>query len=232
MGRWEKVKVGGSEMDIYIALPAGKGIHPGVVLSFHRTGMDSFTTESADRLAAAGFATAAPDFYHRHKGKSADEAVEHRNDAEVIADLTATVNHLRVMSEVDDSRLVSMGHCMGGRIAWLAACALPDAFRLCVPFYSGGVFTAWGDGPTAFDRFDRLSCPVVGFFGNEDGNPSPADVDKFGARLKELGIEHVFYRYDGAGHAFQNTLNPKAYRPQIAEQAWETVTRELKNRLM
>jgi carboxymethylenebutenolidase len=215
-----------------MALPDGPGIHPGVVLAFHRGGMDAFTTESADRLAAAGFAAAAPDFYHRREGESADEAINHRNDAEVIADLTATVNHLRAMSEVDDGRLVSMGHCMGGRIAWLAACALPDAFKLCVPFYSGGVFTSWGDGPTAFDRFDQLKCPVVGFFGNEDGNPSPEDVGKFDARLDELGIEHVFNRYDGAGHAFQNTLNPKSYRPEISERAWETLIGELNKRLM
>lgn len=223
MGRWDQVDVEDGGMDVYVAVPDGDGPHPAIILAFHRTGMDSFTTESADRLASAGFLTAAPDFYHRHKGETADHAVKHRNDGDVTADLSATVAHLGALDEANTGRLVIMGHCMGGRIAMLGAVALPDAFDLCVPFYGGGVMTAWGEGPSVFDRFERLNCPVYGFFGNDDGNPSPDDVDRFDARLSELGIDHIFHRYDGAGHAFQNTLNAKGYRPEIAERGWETV---------
>jgi carboxymethylenebutenolidase len=36
-------------------------------------------------------------------------------------------------------------------------------------------------------------------------------------------VPHSFYRYDGAGHAFQNFPNEKQYRRQQSEDAWEKV---------
>jgi dienelactone hydrolase len=33
-------------------------------------------------------------------------------------------------------------------------------------------------------------------------------------------VEHVFHRYDGAGHAFQSFNNPERYREEASEDAW------------
>ena len=52
----------------------------------------------------------------------------------------------------------------------------------------------------------------VGFFGDDDENPSPEDVAKIGDRLTELDVEHEFHSYPRCGHAFQNFTNPQAYR--------------------
>ena len=139
MNRWDSVNVEGSDMPIYVALPDGGHSHPAIVLTFHRTGLDRFTTESADRLAEAGFLTVAPDFYHRHKAMDAEEAVKLRNDEEVIADISATVRHLNVLDNVKTDNLTIMGHCMGGRTALLGACVLPNSFKLCLPFYTVGM---------------------------------------------------------------------------------------------
>ena len=232
MSRWDTVNVGGSDMPVYVGEPEGAGPHPTIFLTFHRGGMDSFTTESADRLAASGFLTLAPDFYHRKKGMDSEEAVNFRMDDDVIADISATVDHIGSLANADTSRMAIMGHCMGGRTAYLGACALPDTFKLCIPFYSGGALLPWGDGPSVFERFDSLKCTVYGFYGNDDQNPSPEDVDKFDARLTELGVDHTFYRYDGAGHAFQNTLNKKGYRPEQSEDAWGKVMGHLNDHLL
>lgn len=61
---------------------------------------------------------------------------------------------------------------------------------------------------------------MAGFFGNDDQNPSPEDVDAFGAALVAAGVPHEFHRYDGAGHAFQNFPTPERYRPEQSEDAW------------
>jgi carboxymethylenebutenolidase len=61
---------------------------------------------------------------------------------------------------------------------------------------------------------------VVGFFGNDDKNPSPEDVDKFAAELTAHGVRHVFHRYDGAAHAFQSFQTPALYRPVQSDDAW------------
>lgn len=232
MSRWDTIRVGDSDMPIYVGEPDGEGPYPAIVLTFHRGGMDSFTMESVDRLAAAGFLTVAPDFYHRKKGIAPEKAVKFRLDEDVISDIRATVDHIDSLKNANPSLMAIMGHCMGGRTAYLGASVLSDRFKLCLPFYSGGAFSPWGEGPSVFDRFGDLKSIVYGFYGNDDKNPSPADVDKFDARLTELGVEHKFYRYEGAGHAFQNTVNRDNYRPKQSEDAWEKVIRHLKGHLL
>ena len=114
----------------------------------------------------------APDFYHRKKGMAPEEAVNFRLDDDVIADISATVDHIDSLDNSNSSRMAIMGHCMGGRTAYLGACVLSDRFKLCIPFYSGGAFSPWGGGPSVFDRFDSLKSTVYGFYGNDDKNPS------------------------------------------------------------
>ena len=220
MRGWSTIRAGDSDMPVYVGEPDGEGPHPAIVLTFHRGGMDSFTIESVDRLAAAGFFTMAPDFYHRKKGIAPDEAVKFRLDEDIISDIRATVNCIDSLKNANPSLMAIMGHCMGGRTAYLGASVLSDRFKLCVPFYSGGVFSPWGEGPSVFDRFGDLKSIVYGFYGNDDKNPSPADVDKFDEHLTELGVEHKFYRYDGAGHAFQNFVAPERFRPEATADSW------------
>jgi carboxymethylenebutenolidase len=75
---------------------------------------------------------------------------------------------------------------------------------------------------------------VIGFFGRDDTNPSPADVDRIDAELTRHGKPHEFHRYDGAGHAFLNFANAERYRPDQAKDAWakmlDFLDRHLKGR--
>jgi carboxymethylenebutenolidase len=80
---------------------------------------------------------------------------------------------------------------------------------------------AWGEGPTPFDLTKDITAPMIGFFGLDDTNPSPADVDKIDAELSRHGKPHEFHRYEGAGHAFLNFTNAERYRPSQAKDAWE-----------
>jgi carboxymethylenebutenolidase len=68
------------------------------------------------------------------------------------------------------------------------------------------------------DRLTAIDCPVMGFFGNEDTSPSPADVDTMAERLTALGKQHEFVRYDGAGHAFMGGSDK--FRESAARDAW------------
>jgi carboxymethylenebutenolidase len=88
-------------------------------------------------------------------------------------------------------------------------------------FYGGNLWVAPGEGrKPPIESVKDVACPVMGFFGNEDRNPSPADVDKLDELLTRHGKTHMFHRYDGAGHAFLNFLNAPSFREKQAEDAW------------
>ena len=61
------------------------------------------------------------------------------------------------------------------------------------------------------------------FFGNEDENPSPKEVDDYSQALKKAGVKHILRRYDGAGHAFQSFNSEECYCHSASEDAWEKV---------
>jgi len=77
----------------------------------------------------------------------------------------------------------------------------------------------WGDGPAPFERTAEIQCPLLGFFGEEDGNPSPADMRKLDAELTRHGKAHEFHSYAGANHAFMNRLGNR-YHAQADRDSW------------
>ena len=139
---------------------------------------------------------------------------------EILADVQATLDYFGEIRIVRGDSLAILGHCMGGRMAFLGGAANPS-FRASVIYYCGNMFKPWGEGvPAPFDRLSGLKGSVIGFFGNDDKNPSPDDVTKIDQALTKVGIRHEFHRYDGAGHAFQNFVRPDAHRPAQADDAW------------
>ena len=199
------VTVGGSSMDILIEAPARKSPGPAILLMYHRGGFDKFTHSLLVRLSAAGYVVATPDVSHR---TSRDIRMEDRKqyfkDSEVVADMAATLEILKARHDVDKDRLIILGHCMGGRMTLLGAGRL-NAFRAAVVFYGGGCHVSWGkEAQTPLDTLGGIRCPVIGFFGDKDTNPSPEQVNVIDAELTKHGVVHTFHRYPDVGHGFQN----------------------------
>lgn len=221
------VPVRGSPMEVFLFAPAGAGPHPGLVLCQHipigHTGVenDTVTLKTAERFCDNGYAVAVPFIFHWWP-KSADIEVkraEFRDDWTRL-DLDAAFELLATQPGVDKQRIGIAGHCWGGRVCWLGACTNPR-YKACAVFYGGRVKLVMGEGnPPAIELAPAIRCPVIGFFGNEDTNPTPEDVNDYDAALTRAGVEHVFHRYDGAGHAFQSFNNPERYRPEASEDAW------------
>jgi carboxymethylenebutenolidase len=221
------VQVRGSPMEVFLFAPAGAGPHPGLVLCQHipvgHTGVenDTVTLKTAERFCDNGYAVAVPFIFHWWP-KSADIEVkrtEFRDDWTRL-DLDAAFDLLAAQPGVDKDRIGIAGHCWGGRVSWLGACT-NARYKACAVFYGGRVKLVMGEGnPPAIALAPAIRCPVIGFFGNDDTNPTPADVNDYDVALTKAGVEHVFHRYDGAGHAFQSFNNPERYRPEASEDAW------------
>ncbi|MDA0264327.1 MAG: dienelactone hydrolase family protein [Chloroflexi bacterium] len=219
----DKLTVGGSQMDMYAALPEGSGPHPAVVIAFHVGGLDDFDRKMADHLAEAGYVAVVPDLFHRFPKEVMDgprlDRLGHLKDADIIADMNAAVDFLTANPSIDSGRLGVTGFCMGGRIAWLMAATNP-VFKCTVPFYGGNIMGNWGPGDTPFSMASNINCPMLFHFGSLDGNPSVDDRDKFDAELTRLGKDHVFHTYEGANHAFMDFTNPDRFHEESGKVAW------------
>lgn len=227
--------VEGNSVRALFAKPDGAGPFPGIVVTYHRGGLDEFTHWLVDELAGQGYVAISPDHFHwLPPGVDASERKAHLYDTRLASDLAVARGYLECLEEVDGDRIGIIGHCMGGRNTILGIGCDPHYQAACV-WYSGGVFNAQGPaddpGPSPYDRMTNIRCPVMGFFGNEDKNPSPEDVDKMDAVLTAEGVEHVFHRYDDAGHAFMNPAEPRTYREGPAKDSWARALVFLKEKL-
>ncbi|HEX5281203.1 MAG TPA: alpha/beta fold hydrolase [Micropepsaceae bacterium] len=221
MREFVSIAIGKGQVPVYLAAPERGAPGAAIVLLFHRDGIDDFTKTVVERLAGQGYLVAVPDVYHRCPSETPPkERKALLSDREVVADVAATADFLCARGDVAADRVVVMGHCMGGRMALLAAGRLPR-FRACIVYYGGSVNRSWGDGPTPFETLRNIDCPVLGFFGNLDKHPSPADVDQIDAELTAHAVPHVFHRYPDAGHGFQNPQHSAPAERAASEDAWE-----------
>lgn len=223
MARWDTVTVAGHRMRVYLDLPGGRTTAPGIVVIQHGSGIDRFIEDRVEDLARRGYVAAAPDLYHRQPDDGADmmTRIGRLRDPEIVADVDATIAHLRALRDARVTGLGVLGFCMGGRVTYMLAGARPEAWTAAGVFYGGNIMRPWGDGPTPFELTEKIACPVIGFFGAEDQNPSTADVHRIDAELTRFGKPYEFHMYEGAGHAFLNFLNPERYREGPAKDAWD-----------
>jgi carboxymethylenebutenolidase len=220
------------EAEAYYARPLSAGKVPGVVVIHHMPGWDEWTTEVVRKFAHRGFAAIAPHLFFRFGPGSPDDvtararAAGGASDEEVKGDVRGAMAYLRAQPNAN-GKIGVIGFCSGGRHAYLVACTLPG-IDAAVDCWGGRVIANRPDDitpkrPTEVITLSKLlSCPLLGIFGNDDKNPSPADVDRTEEVLKRLGKTYEFHRYDGAGHGFFSNDRP-AYRPEQAADGWQRV---------
>lgn len=210
-------------MDALVSRPAAPGSRAGVVVTFHREGLDEFTRWKVDQLAAAGFTAIAPGHYHvLPPGVGFLEREPYLTDEQMASDIEAAARWLLSQAGVDPGRLAVLGPCMGGRTTLVAAECFPQLWRCACVWYGGSAFKPMKGGlaaPADRERLARIACPIEGYFGGLDKNPSPQDVDRLDGLLTELGKPHVFYRYPNAGHGFLNPWH-KHYDAEAAADSW------------
>ena len=219
--RWDSVKVNGEAMRCYVSVPEGSGPFPAVVVIQHAGGVDEFVRGMSDRFAEANFLAVAPDLYHREDPGSSDDPLTRMGrlrDVTIVADVNTAIEHIKGLPEARADRIGITGYCMGGRVTYLLA-AKNAELKAAVVCWGGNIMAPWGEGAAPFDLTKNIDCPILGLFGEDDPNPSPADVAKLDAELTRMDKAHEFHSYPGAGHAFMNEGRP-SYRPEAAEDAW------------
>jgi carboxymethylenebutenolidase len=222
---------GGDEIEAYVARPLHDGPRGGVVVIHHMPGYDRATKEMVRTFAVGGYAAVCPNLYSREApGADPDDAAATVRaaggvpDDRLVGDVDGAARYLNTL-EGANGKIGVIGHCSGGRQAFLSACSL----RLDAAVDCYGAFVV-NDPPAGMPSSmkpilglaPQLSCPLLGLFGAEDGHPSPEETAKLSAELDRLGKEHEFHTYEGAGHAFFAVDRP-AYRPEAAVDGWQKI---------
>ncbi|MBM4265316.1 MAG: dienelactone hydrolase family protein [Deltaproteobacteria bacterium] len=218
--RSEEVRIEGKDgpMGAHLALPAGQGPFPAVIVAMEAFGLNDHIRSVADRIANEGYVAIAPDFYHRSSDRVASYSdlpkaiglMRELSDERILADVDAVLGLLRRRSDVRGDRIGITGFCMGGRVSFLTACERDVAAS--APFYGGGI-------GGLLDHAERISAPMVLFFGEKDGFIPLAEVDRVQARLAELGKDAEVIVYPGADHGFFCDERP-SYQAAAAADAW------------
>ena len=219
--QWTAVLVDGDQMWAYLSLPDGPGPYPGIVAAPTGLGVDDWIREVADKLASEGYATIVPDLYHRDDPNITyfrDRLVRLRDD-NIIRDVQSALEHLRIHPMVLGDSTGILGFCLGGRVVYLCAGSIP-LFQTAACFYGRDITVPWGDGPSPFERTAKINCPFIGFWADDDPNPTPEDVKKFEAELKRHEKVYEFHSYAGAGHTYMSDRTDE-YRPEAATDSWE-----------
>jgi carboxymethylenebutenolidase len=225
---WVDINVDGQTMEGYLAQPATSGRYPAVVVIQEIWGVNSHIQGVTDRLPSQGYVGFAPALFHREgrmtlglyeEMETALARLGRCTDANIIADVKAAVAYVRAQPFVDPQRIGIVGFCFGGRVSYQAACNIPD-LKAAVVFYGGRILQPLGGaGPAPVEQTANITAPVLGLFGEQDGNPSPADVTKIADELNKHGKTYEVHMYPGCGHGF-HCDGRASYRPEAAKDAW------------
>jgi len=217
------------------ALPKAKGKRPAVILLHERYGIDQHTKDLTVKLAQAGFVGLAPDLFHRFTGdrkalRRGQVRVDLRDD-EALKDLSAAVDYLKELNNVDGSRIGVIGVCQTGRQPLLLAANRNDIAGVVVLY--GAIGGKEWDGnelrPTPVEQLvARVSCPVLGIFGEADHIISVDDVVKFRGCLEQAKKTYHVRIYRDAPHGWLNDTMPGRYRKEAAKDAWNLILSFLK----
>ena len=213
----------------YVAEPAGKAKRPTVIIVQEWWGLVEHIKDIARRFAREGYVAIAPDLYSRlghvvtTDSNEAGALMNRLAQEDGLKDLQATVAYLKTVPEVDAARLGVTGFCMGGFYALMLPCLTSD-IKAAVPFY--------GQVPNPDTPLRKLGCPVLYFYGEDDGWITKADVQRLVAALKTYQKPGEIKTYPGANHAFFNDTRKEVYKAAEAKDAWTRMLAFFKQQLV
>ena len=203
----------GAEASGEIALPAGEGKAPAVVLLQEWWGINDHIRSLLGRLAEAGFVAVAPDLYHGKVARDAETAgkmMQALDWAKAMDEIAGAVAHVAAHPRCNGN-VGAIGFCMGGALAFAAATQVPE-LKAVVPFYG-----VPGAGKA---EWSKVKAPIMAHFAKRDEWAKPSLAEDIKKELEGRGQKMELHLYD-ADHAFVNDTRPEVYSPDNAQLAWK-----------
>ncbi|HEY3196970.1 MAG TPA: dienelactone hydrolase family protein [Nitrospirales bacterium] len=212
----------------YRAMPAAGGPFSVVLVVQEIFGVHEHIKDVCRRLAKLGYLAVAPELYARQGDVSKlannndimTKVVSKVADAQVLADLDATVDWVDDSGRGNIEKLGITGFCWGGRIVWLYA-AHNRQLKAGVAWYgrlAGKPTEMQPQHP--LDVAGSLKAPVLGLYGGNDPGIPIETIEEMRKALKASGNSSEIIVYPDTPHGFHADYRP-SYRKEQAQDGWK-----------
>jgi carboxymethylenebutenolidase len=221
----QKVQLDANLMGYYVK-PNTQGPHPAVIVIMEAFGLNDYIKSICDRLAQAGYAALAPDFYHGAVYPYTDMGgaiakLKTLKDDVAMAEFSKGVEFLGKQLDTKRGGVGVIGFCMGGRYTFLANAVQASNVKAAVSFYGGGIAA----NPDPLGRanllgyVDKMSAPIMLMYGAEDQSISAEEHQQVVAALSKAKKRYTLNVFPKAGHGFFSDRRD-SYNPAASSEAW------------
>ncbi len=230
------VPVAGGSIPAYRAMPVNGKNLPVLLVIQEIFGVHEHIKDVCRRYAKQGYYAIAPEMFARQGdvSKMTDinailtEVVAKVPDAQVMADLDATLAYAKASGSANASRVGIVGYCWGGRTVWLYAAHNP-AIKAGVAYYgllSGMTSPIKPKDPV--DIAETLKVPVLGLYAGLDTYIPQDVVQQMRGRLAKGASGSEVLVFPGVNHGFNADYRP-TYDRTAAEYASKLASDWLKD---
>jgi len=219
----------GSQLETFVVYPEVNEDAPAVIVIHENRGLNDWARSFADQLAEQGFLVAAPDLISNTvngvkrttdfaNSDQARKAIYALDPEMVTADLDQVYKMLKE-DPACNGEISVVGFCWGGRQSFRYATSNSGLQRALV-FY--------GTAPKDPGLFTGISCPVYGFYGENDQRVN-STIEETQRLMKQAGKAYEPVIYPGATHAFMRKGDQAAegVEKEARDQAWGRMLRLL-----
>jgi carboxymethylenebutenolidase len=204
---------GKGEMDSFFAKPEGAGPFPGVVVIHEIFGLNDDIRSITKQFAEHGYAALAVDLFSNRNRIVCMLRIMHGMmirplNNSMLDDLKSTVAVLQKQSNVDASRIGTVGFCLGG--AYAVQLAITDkGMKAASVFY--------GANPKPLEAVAE-ACPIVGSYPDKDFTTKAAR--ELETSLTNYNIPHDIKIYEDTKHSFMSQQRTPT-EVEASKDAWQ-----------
>jgi carboxymethylenebutenolidase len=213
--------------------PRGQQRATGVIVAHELFGVNPDIRAVTGDLAAAGYLTVAPEFYHRDAppghwlnrddaGRDEGFRYLHRlGRQQAVDDVSAALGWLLAQPGIE--RVAMIGFSAGGHLAYLAACQLPLAATAVL--YGGwlpGTGIPMSRPSPTLELTKEMNGRLLYLVGDQDTLIDAGQRAQIADALEAAGVDHDLISYPGTQHAFFWPGTP-AYNQEARDDAWSRI---------
>jgi carboxymethylenebutenolidase len=227
------IRTADGECPVHVLTPEGDGPWPAVIVYMDALGMRPALVDVARRLAENGYLALLPDLFYRsgaYEIPTVRELFASGEMMKVIGPLMAAtgsakaaedtrhfLDYLDTRDDVKGRKIGTVGFCMGGGMALVAAGTFPDRVAAAASFHGGNIASDRPDSPHLLAPQMKAEVYVAG--ADNDQSYPPEMAARMEKALTDAGVTHRCEIYEGAQHGWMKPDFP-IYDEAAAERGW------------